>query len=56
VAGQYFNHSSLSIRLSFVDFEYDFEKNDCIYEVDLSKMKKGIEQIILFVQSLEYPL
>ena len=52
VAGTYFNHHSLSIRLSFVDFEFDFEIDGPIEQVDLTKMKQGLQLLVTFVKSL----
>ena len=52
VAGEHFNHDSLSLRFSFVDFEFDFEKSGSIENVNIDNMLNGIKQLHLFLDNI----
>ncbi len=52
VAGEHFNHDSLSLRFSFVDFEFDFESSTKIEDVNIDNMLGGIKQLYLFLDNI----
>jgi len=52
VAGEHFNHDSLSLRFSFVDFEFDFEGEIKIEDVNIDNMLNGIKQLHLFLDNI----
>ena len=52
VAGEHFNHDSLSLRFSFVDFEFDFESSTKIEDVNIDNMLGGIKQLHLFLDNI----
>ena len=52
VAGEHFNHDSLSLRLSFVDFDFDFKGTTEIEDVNIDNMLNGIKQLHLFLDNI----
>tara|TARA_E500000178_G_scaffold186082_1_gene184302 strand:+ start:6080 stop:7297 length:1218 start_codon:yes stop_codon:yes gene_type:complete len=52
VAGEHFNHDSLSLRFSFVDFEFNFEDKIPIEDVNIDNMLNGIKQLHLFLDDI----
>ena len=52
VAGEHFNHDSFSLRFSFVDFEFDFEGEIKIEDVNIDNMLNGIKQLHLFLVNI----
>ena len=52
VAGEHFNHDSLSLRFSFVDFEFNFEDGIPIEDVNIDNMLNGIKQLHLFLDNI----